>query len=87
MDKLKDECLRAYLAEKKINIDYFMKMAGVIEYKKAIDKFMEKFDSLYSEKLCLHLTERENNWGNNYYKNISSIKIANAINVNTFADV
>lgn len=33
MDKLKDECLRSYLAEKKINIDYFMKMAGVIEYK------------------------------------------------------
>ena len=30
MDKLKDECLRSYLAEKKINIDYFMKMAGVI---------------------------------------------------------
>ncbi len=68
MDKLKDECLRSYLAEKKINIDYFMKMAGVIEYKKAIDKFMEKFDRLYSEELCWHLTERENNWGNNYYK-------------------
>lgn len=66
MDKLKDECLRSYLAEKKINIDYFMKMAGVIEYKKAIDKFMEKFDRLYSKELSLPLNE--NNWGNNYYK-------------------
>ena len=67
MDKLKDECLRSYLAEKKINIDYFMKMAGVIEYKKAIDKFMEKFDRSYSEELCFHLTVREYYLGYNYY--------------------
>ena len=39
-----------------------------VEFNKEVQEFMEKFDSLYSEELCLHLTERENNWGNNYYK-------------------
>lgn len=39
-----------------------------VKFNKEVQEFMEKFDRLYSEELCLHLTERENNWGNNYYK-------------------